>query len=219
MNESPIFFAAVGDIHGHVHRMVELVTEIAQKAGVSISFVLQVGDFQPIRNETDLESMPCPQKYREIGDYPDFDSGKSLFPWPIYFIGGNHEPFIYLDTMPTGGELTRNCYYLGRAGFIHLHGLRVAGLTGIHSLEYFLENHPNVKRILLTKKKLYSYFNKWDIQRLLSYVNVDILLTHDWPKNIGQPDIEIKKRRISSGQSFGNEYVNLLIERLEPKLT
>src|SRR5436309_1716544 len=98
-------FAAVGDVHGHMHAMVRLLQGWEQKAGRRLSCVLQVGDFEPIRVKEDLESMAAPAKYRRAGDFPDFFAGRAAFPWPVYFIGGNHEPYGLLDLTPEGGEV------------------------------------------------------------------------------------------------------------------
>ena len=39
-------FAAVGDVHGHMHRMVRCVQDRAARARRVPAFVLQVGDFE-----------------------------------------------------------------------------------------------------------------------------------------------------------------------------
>lgn len=123
-----IRFAAVGDIHGGMRAMVSAVEAREQEVGGGIQFVLQAGDFEPIRHEDDLATMAAPQKYRAIGDFPKFATGTVRFPWPLYFIGGNHEPCGYLDQIPLGGTLVENCHYMGRAGCIDIAGLRVADI-------------------------------------------------------------------------------------------
>jgi len=87
-----LFFAAVGDVHGQMHEMVRLLSAWEGRAGRALAFVLQVGDFEPVRDQKDLDTVAAPMCYRKLGDFPDFHSGRATFPWPVWFIGGNHEP-------------------------------------------------------------------------------------------------------------------------------
>lgn len=57
------------------------------------------GDFQAVRNLTDLQIMSCPVKYRRLGDFADYYSGKRVAPIPTIFIGGNHESSSYLSEL------------------------------------------------------------------------------------------------------------------------
>ena len=132
-----VMFAAVGDVHGHQHLMVERLTRWEVAAGSRLGFVLQVGDFEPHRHEADLVTKTGPARYKRLGDFPDFLHGRAKFPWPVYAIGGNHEPYGWLDEMAEGGVLAPNCSYLGRAGCTEIEGLRVAFLSGIYSPKAF----------------------------------------------------------------------------------
>lgn len=84
--------ALVGDVHGFQHRMVALLHDLERQQGVSITAVLQVGDFEAHRHEADVATMAAPQKVRTLGDFHQYYEGNTVFPWPLYFIGGNHEP-------------------------------------------------------------------------------------------------------------------------------
>lgn len=44
-------FAAVGNVHGHMHRMVRCIQDRAARAHRVPAFVLQVGDFEPHRHD------------------------------------------------------------------------------------------------------------------------------------------------------------------------
>ncbi|MDJ0554323.1 MAG: metallophosphoesterase [Microcoleaceae cyanobacterium MO_207.B10] len=92
-NHQDIYFAVVGDVHGHIYKMIGLLQNWENYSGQKLTFILQVGDFEPHRNEADLATMDAPTKYRKLGDFPDFYEQRSIFPWPIWFIGGNHEPY------------------------------------------------------------------------------------------------------------------------------
>ena len=52
-----LMVAAVGDVHGQHHAMVDLVERAADAAGVRPDVVLQVGDFEPHRHEADVATM------------------------------------------------------------------------------------------------------------------------------------------------------------------
>ena len=87
--------AVFGDIHGHWRDFSDAVVELDSRAPLDL--VLQCGDAQPFRNEDDLEYMHCPKKYRELGDFRVFYEGAEQFPLPVLFIGGNHEPWNFLN--------------------------------------------------------------------------------------------------------------------------
>ena len=133
------YFAAVGDVHGEIYTMLGLLQKWEERNKQNLSFVLQVGDFEPHRSEVDLETMDAPKKYKKIGFFPDFHRGNSLLPYPIWFIGGNHEPHSFLELTPHGAEIIPNCHYFGRVGCVNLHNLKVVGVSGIYKQEIFKE--------------------------------------------------------------------------------
>jgi lariat debranching enzyme len=216
-----VWFAAVGDVHGSMHAMVRLLQGWEAKAGRALSFVLQVGDFEPIRHAEDLATVAGPAKYRRLGDFPDFHAGRTAFPWPVYFIGGNHEPYGLLDRMLEGGEVAENCFYLGRAGMVEAEGLRVAGLTGIYSAEAFEAPRPGLDEMGHRSRKDWIYFTKEDVDRAAGFGSADVLLVHEWPERVVDPADAAafhRQRRSPSYDLVGNEYARLLMELLEPRL-
>ncbi len=122
--DSNIYFVAVGDVHGYIHQMVRLLQGWGKKNQQSLSFVLQVGDFEAHRHLDDLSTMDAPTKYKQLGDFSDFYTGKSKLPFPLWFIGGNHESYGFLDLFPQGQEIAPNINYLGRVNSIELSGLK-----------------------------------------------------------------------------------------------
>jgi lariat debranching enzyme len=222
MNEpKETFFAAVGDVHGHHHEMVRLITERESQTPERIAFVLQVGDFEPHRNDADLESMAAPAKYRVVGDFPDFYSGAFTFPWPVYFIGGNHEPYGFLDMATPGAQVAENCVYLGRVGAVEISDLKVIGLSGIFNQDKFSDQRPSVSELKTRKKKDYTYFNRDDVDRIVELGSADILMVHEWPADIiAEADRGLfeQQRRSMRYDSVGNEYARILIDLLSPRL-
>ncbi|HRI63879.1 MAG TPA: metallophosphoesterase [Polyangium sp.] len=214
-------FAAVGDVHGRMHAMVRMLSGWEASTRQTLLFVLQVGDFEPIRHEDDLSSLAAPAKYRTIGEFPDFFNGRAVFPWPVYFIGGNHEPYGLLDTIPDGGQVIHNCTYIGRTGVIEIGGLRIAGLSGIFQADAFERRRPSLQDLGKTSKKEYTYFRKDDIDSAANFESIDILLVHEWPDGVIAPEHadEFENiRRSSRYDAVGNEYARLLMEVLEPRL-
>lgn len=219
-SEKKVVFAAVGDVHGHMHAMVRTLSAWEIKAKRRIDFVLQVGDFEAHRNEDDLATMAAPSKYRRLGDFHDFHENRARFPWPVYFIGGNHEPYGLLDTMVNGGEVCPNCFYLGRAGAVTLNGLRIGGLSGIY-VEEFLEGRPSVDEIHSRSNKDYVGFCKQDIDLIAEYGSLDVLILHEWPSGIIAPADEAEfeaQRRSMRYSDVGNEYSRLVMDLTGPEL-
>jgi lariat debranching enzyme len=49
-----------------------------------------------MRNSIDAQSMACPQKYRQLGDFHLYYASKKRAPVLTLFIGGNHEASNYM---------------------------------------------------------------------------------------------------------------------------
>lgn len=215
-----IYFAAVGDVHGHIYKMLGLLTKWTEKHQQQLDFVLQVGDFEPHRDRADLISMDAPSKYKKLGDFASFYHQKANFPYPLYFIGGNHEPYGFLDYFPQGQEIASNFNYLGRVNSINLSGLKIVGVSGIYKSNLFTDR-PSVVDIQYYPNKKYIGFTETEIEQALNYQNADILIMHEWANNIiKQEDLTQlqQKRPGTKYEQIGNEYARLLIEALQPKL-
>ena len=64
--------AFVGDVHGRINHMYELVSQTVRAFDYNVRAILQVGDFHAIRNEEDLKHFPVPEKHRVLGDFPSY---------------------------------------------------------------------------------------------------------------------------------------------------
>jgi lariat debranching enzyme len=62
--------------------------------------------------------MKVPEKYRTAGDFPSYYSGEKKVPYLTVFIGGNHEASNYLKTLPFGGYVAKDIYYMGATGIL-----------------------------------------------------------------------------------------------------
>lgn len=213
-------FAAVGDVHGGMHRMTALLDAWEVRHARHIDFVLQVGDFEPHRDTADLASASMPAKYRDLGDFPDFHHGLASFAWPVVFIGGNHEPFGFLEQMPRGGRVAPHCQYLGRVGRIELGGLVIVGLTGIYADAHY-DGRPPAHAISGANKKRFAYFSEADVATALAYGSADVLMLHEWPRGAIAEDQRATvagRRKVSDPAIVGNEPARRIIDRLRPKL-
>lgn len=212
-------FAVVGDVHGHLNAMVRLLKQWERDNKRSLDFVLQVGDFEAHRSDSDLATMAAPAKYRELGDFGDYYEGLKTMPWPLYFIGGNHESYGFLDREGPS-EIAENIHYLGRAGRVELSGLTIVGLSGIYIEEQFEKERPECEDFGRVSNKRYIGFVESELNLLLDGGDADILLLHDWPSGIVPEQdlamLEANLRR-SRFESLGNDYARLLAELLEPQ--
>jgi lariat debranching enzyme len=199
-----------GDIHGHWRSFRDTVEELHAKA--PLDAVLQCGDAQPLRDPADLEYMNCPSRFRDAGDFQVFFKGTNVFPVPMLFIGGNHEPWGYLDEYRQGGELTTNIEFLGRVGMRDICGLRVAGISGVHSPIHFDVAHP-APPYPPSRRKAATYYNREDVSRANAFVHADILLLHEWP------DLMNAARSASwpsHWRNVGSSQLSAVVDRLSP---
>lgn len=213
-------FAAVGDVHGAMHAMERLLDAWELEQRRRIDFVLQVGDFEPHRNQSDLDSASIPKKYRSVGDFPDFHEERAAFRRPVYFIGGNHEPYGHLETIPKGGQVAPNCHYLGRVGQKRISGISVAWLGGIYS-DRGLAGRPPLSALPTAKKKLYAYFSQAEAERAMHFSKTDVLILHEWPRGAIRPEQAhevANRRRARDAEAVGNELAKSIVDRLRPKL-
>jgi hypothetical protein len=79
--------------------------------------------------------MSVPRKYRHLGDFHKYYSGRSRAPVLTIVIGGNHEASNYLFELYHRGWLAPDIYYIGAAGVIRYGPWRIAGLSGITTRE------------------------------------------------------------------------------------
>lgn len=190
-------FAAVGDVHGRQRAMVRLLRQAERRHGISLDLVLQVGDFEPHRDGADVESMDAPARYRMLGDFVAFHQGTERFPWPVYFIAGNHEPVAFLEPQAQGGLVAPNCRYLGRVGTMDRGGMSVAWLGGIAG------DRPS-----------FAHFTVAEWEAALKLAQPEVLMLHDWPIDLPGGELEGGRRCAA----LGNVQARLLVDQLQPSL-
>ncbi|KAK2628002.1 hypothetical protein QTJ16_002648 [Diplocarpon rosae] len=182
------------------------------------------GDFQSVRNASDLTVMSCPVKYREIGDFHAYYSGAVKAPYLTIFVGGNHEASSHLWELFYGGWVAPNIYYMGAANVVRLGGLRIAGMSGIWKGYNFKKTH--YERLPYSEDDVKSIYHvrEVDVRKLLQLrTQIDIGISHDWPRAIEnhgnakslwamKPDFEQESKEGTLG-SLAAAYV---MDRLRP---
>ena len=124
-------------------------------------------------------------KYREIGDFHEYYSGRRKAPYLTLFVGGNHEASNHLFELYYGGWVAPNIYYLGAAGVVHVGPLRVAGLSGIW--KGYNYNRTHYERLPYNQDDIRSIYHvrELDVRKLLQVRSqVDIGISHDWPRGV-----------------------------------
>jgi len=230
--DAPLTFAVLGDVHGHHAEAIEVLDRAAgafppaSGSASRLDFILQTGDFEPIRNAGDLASIAGPAKYRVPGDFARVLAGDIRYPAPVLFIGGNHEPYAFLESLSDGAAVADGIRFLGRAGEASIEGLRVAYLGGIFSPTYF--DDPDARRRIEwpepieKRRKIPTYFTREEIEKLDRVAAADILIAHEWPAQMirlaeyGDPPSPRQRETARRFVAAGSRHVRDAIERIEP---
>lgn len=126
-----------------------------------------------------------PEKYYAMHDFHEYYSGTRTAPYLTIFIGGNHEASNYMWELYYGGWAAPNIYYMGAANVIRLGPLRIAGLSGIW--KGYNYRKPHHERLPYNNDDVRSIYHvrELDTRKLLQLRSqVDIGLSHDWPKGM-----------------------------------
>lgn len=170
----------VGDIHGRFDRVRTWLDALERALDRPIDAVLAVGDVEAFaapddhRRKAVKRSMPA--------EFAAFARGESKMPQPFYFIGGNNEDFESLHALPDGGEVAPGVHYLGRVGAATIAGVRVGWLSGIYAPKW-LETPLQPPATAATRKQA-GYFRLAEVERIRAERDVDLLLTHEWPRGL-----------------------------------
>ncbi|KAI1411231.1 lariat debranching enzyme, C-terminal domain-containing protein [Hypoxylon sp. FL1857] len=189
-----------------------------------VDLVIICGDFQATRNAADLSVMSVPPKYRQLGDFPAYYRGDKTAPYLTIFISGNHEASSYLWELYYGGWVAPNIYYLGAANVLRFGPLRIAAMSGIW--KGFDYRKPHHERLPFNQDDIKSFYHvrEIDVRKLLLLrEQVDVGLSHDWPRGIEKhgkskalwkmkPDFKQESR---DGR-LGNPAAEYVMDRLRP---
>jgi lariat debranching enzyme len=159
-----------------------------------------------------------------MGDFHEFYAGTSVAPYLTIFCGGNHEASNYLYELYYGGWAAPNIYYLGAANVVKFGPLRISAMSGIwKGYDY---RKPHFERLPYNGDDLHSihHIRELDVRKLLQIrTQVDIGLSHDWPRGIenygNHQELFRKKRGFredSEHGKLGNVAARDVLDRLRP---
>lgn len=217
-----IHIAASGCVHGSLDFLYSTLAEKEAQRDMKCDLLLCTGDFQAMRDQIDLETMQCPEKYRQMGDFWKYYVGICEAPVLTVVIGGNHEALGYMQEMRLGGWLAPNILYLGEAGVVNIGSLRIAGLSGIYREQDY--PRPALQPPFYGKKLKEGYAVKsYSINNLMQVSgSVDLFMTHDWPQHVGykgDTDALLQRKPFLQRDlgKMGNPFSQQVAERLQPK--
>ncbi|CDK28621.1 unnamed protein product [Kuraishia capsulata CBS 1993] len=214
-------------IEGCCHGELDMIYQHLGRAAEKPDLLIICGDFQSVRNEKDLKCMAVPEKFKRLGDFPDYYSGAKKAPILTIFIGGNHEASNYLQELRHGGWVAPNIYYLGRSGVVWYRGLKIMGLSGIWNPQSFMKKPVKVEPPYNPSEiRSVYHVRKEDYWKMLCCkdTNDAVILSHDWPEgipNFGNLEYLLRKKPffktdIGTGK-LGSPVNRELLFRLKPR--
>lgn len=163
----------------------ESLEYLEKKNNFKVDLLLICGDFQAVRNKSDLQCMAVPPKHLKMNTFYKYYSGEKTAPVLTIFIGGNHEASNYLQELPYGGWVAPKIYYLGYASVVQFGGIRIGGLSGIHKGHDYLKGHFEHPPYNDHSKRSAYHVRGMEVFRLKQLKkHVDIFISHDWPRGI-----------------------------------
>ncbi|KAK9478173.1 lariat debranching enzyme, C-terminal domain-containing protein [Lipomyces japonicus] len=210
---------------GCCHSELDKIYSAVAKLKAPLDLLIIGGDFQAVRNHSDLNCMSVPRKYLQLGDFADYYSGRKTAPILTVFIGGNHEASNYLWELYYGGWVAKNIYYLGAAGVIDVGGVRIAGLSGIFNRPHYFHGHHERMPYSGSDVRSAYHIRQFEVLKLYQLTGkVEIALSHDWPAGIEHHGdlaqlLRVKKHFKSdiTNKALGSPPAMSLLKKLKPK--
>lgn len=182
--------AVAGCLHGELNKIYADI-EQRQDPEDKVQLLLVCGDFQSLRNENDFKCLAVPKKFQVLGDFHEYYHGKRKAPILTLFVGGNHEASNYLASLPFGGWIAHNIYYMGYVSVVKFGGLRIGGISGIYKKHDASCGHYEHLPYDESSKRSVYHTRELDVYKLMQISvsedqpqPIDIILSHDWPLNI-----------------------------------
>ncbi|XP_061411423.1 lariat debranching enzyme-like isoform X1 [Lethenteron reissneri] len=216
--------AVAGCCHGQLDKVFATLEHMERVEGVHVDLLLCCGDFQAARDETDLQCMAVPAKYRHMHSFHKYYSGAQKAPVLTIFIGGNHEASNHLQEIPYGGWVAPNIYYLGYAGIVKYGSLRIGGLSGIYNVHNYCKGHYEFPPYNNDTVRSVYHVRSCDVIKLKQIQQpLDVFLSHDWPRgiyNYGQREELLRRKRFLRNEveanSLGSPAGAQLLHHLRP---
>ncbi|KAJ4983717.1 lariat debranching enzyme domain-containing protein [Stagonosporopsis vannaccii] len=225
LEQQGLRIAVEGCGHGVLHEIYASVAKACELKGwPDVDLLIIGGDFQAVRNASDLKAVSMPSKYYAMHDFHEYYSGARTAPYLTIFIGGNHEASNYMWELYYGGWAAPKIYYMGAANVVKLGPLRIAGLSGIW--KGYNYKKPHYERVPYNSDDVRSIYHirELDVRKLLQIrTQVDVGLSHDWPRSMEwkgnhrqlfkwKPDFEQEAK----DGTLGSVAATTVLERLRP---
>ncbi|KAI9273712.1 lariat debranching enzyme, C-terminal domain-containing protein [Sporodiniella umbellata] len=216
--------AVEGCCHGELDQIYDSIRYKELKSRSKVDLVLICGDFQAVRNESDLACMAVPNKYKKMGTFWKYYSGQKKAPYPTIFIGGNHEASNHLWELYHGGWVCENIYFLGYASVINFGGVRIGGISGIFKANDYKSGHYETPPYNGSTMRSIYHVREYEVQRMLQVKEpVDVFISHDWPRGIeryGKLKNLINRKRFFEQEvrsnTLGSGPNELILSKLQP---
>ncbi|KAJ2743252.1 lariat debranching enzyme [Coemansia sp. BCRC 34301] len=216
--------AVEGCCHGQLDDIYRHLGQQQQRLGKAVDLLVICGDFQAVRNVTDLETMSCPNKYKQVGGFYRYYTGERKAPIPTVFVGGNHEASNHLRELYYGGWVAPNIYYMGGSGVVRFGGLRIGGITGIFKDYDYGKGHYETPPFRGPGRASMHHVRSYEALKMLQIREpLDIVVSHDWPQYIeryGDTAGLLRKKPFFEAEvnrgDLGSPVNAMLLERLRP---
>ncbi|CAN7992668.1 unnamed protein product [Ixodes hexagonus] len=217
--------AVEGCAHGELDKIYETIQAIEERHKFTVDLLIICGDFQAVRNASDMDCMAVPKKYQEMKDFHKYYSGEKRAPLLTIVIGGNHEASNYLAELAYGGWLCENIYYMGYAGVVNVNGVRIAGISGIYKGHDYMKGHFEVPPYNESTKRSVYHLRNVEIFRLKQLREpLDIVVSHDWPRGVynhGDKEGLLRRKKFFRAEvetnRLGCRPTEELLEQLKPR--
>ncbi|KAJ2401265.1 lariat debranching enzyme, partial [Coemansia sp. RSA 2559] len=225
MSKRSLRIAVEGCCHGMLDDIYEQLFIKQKQTGKKIDLLIICGDFQAIRNITDLKCMSCPDKYKQIGGFHRYYTGERRAPILTMFVGGNHEAGNHMRELYYGGWVAPNIFYMGGSSVVRFGGLRIGGISGIFKDFDFAKGYYEQPPFRGHSRASMHHVRSFEIFKMLQVRNpLDIVVSHDWPQKIesfGDTANLLAKKPFFKADIekniLGSPANALLMERLRPK--
>ncbi|CAN7989662.1 unnamed protein product, partial [Ixodes pacificus] len=217
--------AVEGCAHGELDKIYETIQAIEERHKFTVDLLIICGDFQAVRNASDMDCMAVPKKYQEMKDFHKYYSGEKRAPLLTLVIGGNHEASNYLAELAFGGWLCENIYYMGYAGVVNVNGVRIAGISGIYKGPDYMKGHFEVPPYNESTKRSAYHLRNIEIFRLKQLREpLDVVVSHDWPRGVynhGDKEALLRRKKFFRAEvetnRLGCRPTEELLELLRPR--
>jgi hypothetical protein len=138
------------------------------------------GVFDALKKELDHD---LPMVFLHVGDFGywplEINTWTKDFPWPVYFIDGNHEYFPWLVDLKEITEVKNNLFYVPRGTTMEFNGKQFGFMGGGFTPDYVVSERVDGKNWFPFDEEVKDN----DIEKLMG-AQIDVLVTHTPPTSI-----------------------------------